>query len=184
MKVQKRHGEILELLINSDVPVSGTHLSKTFNVSRQIIVQDINQLRDDGNDIISTTRGYILRKPDVYTKIFKVYHTVEDTEKELNIVVDMGGEVKDVFIYHRVYNEIRAGLSIRSRKDVKEFCENIKTGKSTPLMTATGGYHYHTIVARDYETLELIEKDLKANGFLAELTEFEPDSLVSQNNRQ
>lgn len=178
MSVASRRESIISLLMQSDTPLSGTYLSKTLGVSRQIIVQDMNSLKADDYDIISTPRGYILNPAKKAERIFKVYHSIDDTEKELNLIVDLGAEIKDVFIYHRVYNEIHAKLNIRSRRDVTAFCNDIRSGKSSPLMTVTGGYHYHTIVAPDMETLNLVEKALHDNNFLAELTDYEPTQLV------
>ena len=177
MSVATRQNTILEMLMKSDAPLSGSHLAEALSVSRQIIVQDMNQLKASGYAIISTARGYILDPTQNIEKVFKVYHSVEDTEKELDLIVDLGATVKDVFIYHRVYGEIHAKLGICSRKDAKEFCDDINSGKSSPLMTATAGYHYHTIAARDEQTLERVENALKENGFLAELTDYEPEKL-------
>lgn len=174
---EKRRSEIVDILTKSDSSVSGTVLANRLNVSRQIIVKDINTLRDNGYDIIPTSQGYIISKSGEISKVFKVFHTKEETRKELYLVVDLGGEVRDVFIYHKVYGEIHAKLSIRSRKDADDFCKSIETGQSSPLMTATGGYHYHTIITRDLETMELIEKSLADNKMLAKLTDYEPDSL-------
>lgn len=182
MSVEARHDEILILLQNSSSALSGSFLSKEVGVSRQIIVQDINQLREAGHSITSTPKGYVLDRSWEVQKIVKVYHTVEDTEKELNLIVDLGADVKDVFIFHKIYGEIHAPLNIRSRKDVKDFCDKIKKGKSSPLMTATAGYHYHTLAARDKETLELVEKELKKKGFIAKRREYEPESMNKSNN--
>lgn len=179
MTVSKRHEKIIDLLTKSETPVSGSSLASTLNVSRQIIVSDINQLREKGYDIIPTSKGYVISRSGEISKVFKVYHSTEDTKSELYSVVDLGGEVRDVFIYHKVYGEIHAKLSIRSRKDADDFCKSIDEGKSSPLMTATGGYHYHTIITRDMETMSLIEQSLKENGFWANLTDFEPESLHS-----
>lgn len=180
MSVLSRHNIILEMLMKADKPLSGSYLAENLGVSRQIIVQDMNQLKADGHAIISTARGYILDPTQNIEKIFKVYHTVEDTQKELELIVDLGATVKDVFIYHRVYGEIHAKLGICSRKDASDFCTDIMSGKSSPLMTATAGYHYHTVAARDEHTLMMVERALKENGFLAELTDYEPEKLSKQ----
>lgn len=178
MSVQNRQDIIIDMLNTSDKPLSGSYLSKELGVSRQIIVQDINKLREDGHSITSTAKGYVLDKSWEVHKIVKVHHTIEDTKEELNTIVDLGVEIKDVFIFHKVYGEIHAPLNIRSRKDVNDFCDSINKGKSTPLMTATSGYHYHTLSARDKETLELAEKELKKKGFIAKLREYEPESIL------
>lgn len=178
MSVSERHNEIIRLLKKSDVPLSGAYLSKTFGVSRQIIVSDISQINADGIEIIATSKGYILSPDYEVHRIFKVFHTVEDTESELNLIVDLGATIKDVFIYHKVYGEIHAPLNISSRRDINEFCKDIKEGKSSPLMTATGGYHYHTVSAKNDETLNIVENELRKAGFLAKLTDYEPEGVI------
>jgi hypothetical protein len=65
-------------------------------------------------------------------------------------------------------------MNIKSRRDVKSYMEKIKTGKSSLLMNVTAGYHYHTILAEDEETLDLVFKALQDNGFLAQLQDYEP----------
>ena len=47
----------MDQIKNSDRPVSGSALAKTFQVSRQVIVQDIALIRAEGNNVISTNRG-------------------------------------------------------------------------------------------------------------------------------
>jgi len=180
MTVSERHNEIIRLLKKSDVPLSGSYLSKTFGVSRQIIVSDINQINAGGIDVIATSRGYILSPAYEVIRLFKVFHTVEDTEKELLLITDLGATVKDVSIYHKVYGEIHAPLNISSRRDIDEFCDDIRNGKSSPLMTATGGYHYHAVAAANDETLDMVEQHLRTSGFLAKLTDYEPDGTVGE----
>ncbi|MBQ0028448.1 MAG: transcription repressor NadR [Lachnospiraceae bacterium] len=177
MAVVDRHRIMVNMLKKSAVPLSGSHLSKELGVSRQIIVQDISELKASGHNIISTPKGYIYDNSGNVSRVFKVHHEVNDTEKELNLIVDLGGEVKDVFIFHKMYNKISAMLSIASRRDASQFCDDIRTGKSVPLMTATSGYHYHTVLAKDEATLDLIEDALWEHGFLAKLTDYEPEEL-------
>ena len=93
---------------------------------------------------------------------------------ELNTFVDFGATVEDVFVYHKVYGVIRAELGIRNRKDVQKYLTEIREGKSTPLMNVTSGYHYHTVLAEDEETLDQIQEELQKLGFLAELKTYEP----------
>ena len=64
---QERREQILEILKNSTEPVAGTDLAKQFNVSRQIIVQDMALIRANGVEIISTNRGYIIFENDRFT---------------------------------------------------------------------------------------------------------------------
>lgn len=176
MAAELRQKKMAELLRKSEQPLSGNYLSEKLNVSRQIIVQDIAALRSKGYPVLSTPKGYILQQQGV-SKVFKVYHTDEETEQELNLIVDLGGEIEDVFIYHKVYGEVRAKLNIGSRRDVQEFCEALRAGKSSPLKNATSGFHYHTVWAKEKKILRLIEQALKEQGYLAELRDYEPESL-------
>ena len=125
MTGKERRDSIIKM-ISGKSPVSGGSLSKSLDVSRQIIVSDIALLRAEGYDIISTNRGYFLNSPSGATIVVKVNHTDEQTEDELNTIVDLGGTVIDVFVHHKVYGKISADLDIRSRRNVKEFIENIK----------------------------------------------------------
>ena len=109
--------------------------------------------------------------------MFKVQHTDEEVEAELNLIVDAGGIVKDVFVFHKHYGTLRAQLDIKSRYHVKQFMENITSGKSSLLMNVTSGYHYHTVTADSEETLDLIQKNLEEHGFLAPLQEYEPSGV-------
>ena len=55
-------------------------------------------------------------------------------------------------------------LFVRVRKDVRLFVEDLKSGKSTPLLNVTSGYHYHTIRADNEEIMDIIIKTLEKNG--------------------
>ena len=118
-------------------------------------------------DIISTHNGHLIQKTPLKERVFKVYHTTERTEEELNLIVDLGGTVVDVFVWHKVYGRMHAPLNIYSRAQVKQFIDGVRTGKSTELMAVTGGYHYHTIRAESESVLDQIEKALSEKGFLA-----------------
>ena len=163
-----RRQEILKNIKESDRPVSGSKLAKDYEVSRQVIVQDIALLRASGYDIISTNRGYVLEGQMCAERVFKVRHTDAQLETELCTIIDLGGQVKNVMVNHKVYGHIEAELGITSRRKVKEFLADIKSGKSTPLKNITSDYHYHTVTADSEETLDLIEDELRKLGFLVE----------------
>lgn len=163
-----RRQEILKNIKESDRPVSGSKLAKDYEVSRQVIVQDIALLRASGYDIISTNRGYVLEGQTCAERVFKVRHTDAQLEIELCTIIDLGGQVKNVMVNHKVYGHIEAELGITSRRKVKEFLADIKSGKSTPLKNITSDYHYHTVTADSEETLNLIEDELRKLGFLVE----------------
>ena len=98
MNGEKRRTEIIGILKDTDRPVSGGNLAEKFNISRQVIVQDIALLRAQGYDILSANRGYMIQKnmetasrgDELSRRVFKVIHKAEDTEKELNIFADFG----------------------------------------------------------------------------------------------
>lgn len=174
MNGQKRREEILTILKNRGEAVSGKELAQLLDVSRQVIVQDMALLRAAGVEILSTNRGYIVEEGKRYSRVFKVIHTEEQVEEELNLYVDFGATVEDVFVYHKVYGVIKASMKIRSRMDVKQYQKDISTGKSTQLMKLTSNYHYHTISAEKEEILDEIKEELRKRGFLAKLQEYEP----------
>ena len=177
MKAAERREQLKKILTESSVPVSGSALAKILSVSRQVIVTDIALLRAEGEDILSTSQGYVLSREQMCKRIFKVHHTREDCEAELNIFVDCGAIVKDVFVSHRAYGVLRGELDIRSRLDVQDFLESIRSGKSTLLSSTTEGYHYHTILAPSEKILDMIEDQLWQKGFLARTLDYEPEEL-------
>ena len=168
MNVNERRKAIVNLLLMSKIPVSGGELSKNFNVSRQIIVQDITVLKGLGYEIFSTHYGYVLQKSPLVERVFKLKHTTAQTEDELNSIVDLGGTVVDVFVWHKVYGKISAVINIFSRLHVKQFLEGVRTGKSTELMNITGGYHYHTVRAESEEILDKIEQTLLRKNYIVD----------------
>lgn len=163
---EERRKEIIHTFHSGNLPVSGGALSAMFGVSRQIIVQDIALLRAQGNDIISTNRGYILKTPVKVSRIFHVCHTDEQIEEELNAIVDLGASIKDVFVVHKVYGKICGELGLSSRRQVGVFLEELKNGKSSPLKKITEDAHFHTVEAESAEILDEVEKKLEEIGFL------------------
>ena len=174
MNGNERRNRIIRILNDSQVPVSGRSLALQLNVSRQVIVQDIALLRAQDIGIESTNLGYVLRQKTALRRVFKVAHSDEQVMEELNTVVDYGGTVEDVFIYHKVYGTVRAELNIRSRKDVESFLQDLARGKSGLLKNVTSGYHYHTVSASSVQLLDLIQQQLAGKGFLAQLQDYEP----------
>lgn len=158
--------EIEQTLRTSAEPVSGDALAKHFSVSRQVIVQDISLLRAKNVPIQSTNRGYYMDAPSGFRRTLKCRHRDDEITEELNLVVDLGATVEDVFVEHRYYGKIAATLNVQSRKDVKHFMDDIYQSVSRPLKNITDGYHFHTIFARDEETLDEVEAALADAGFL------------------
>ena len=167
MKVTERRKAIVNLLLASKTPISGGELSEQFNVSRQIIVQDVTILKGLGYEILSTHNGYVMQKSPLVERVYKLKHTTEETEDELNSIVDLGGTVVDVFVWHKVYGRISATLNIFSRLHVKQCLEGVRTGKSTELMNITGGYHYHTVRADSEAVLDKIGETLQKKNYIA-----------------
>lgn len=167
MKAQERRKTIINILLSEDRPIPGGELSEKCGVSRQIIVQDIAVLKGQGFDILSTHNGYLVQKSPFKDRVFKVKHSTEQTEDELSTIVELGGTVVDVFVWHKVYGKMSAPLNIFSELQIKQFIEGIRAGKSTELMNITGGYHYHTIRAEKEETLDLIAEVLSKKGYVA-----------------
>jgi len=163
----ERRNFIIKHIKESKSPVPGKKLAELCEVSRQVIVQDMALIRTAGYDIISTNRGYIIQN-GASSRIFKVHHTDEQIEDELNAIVNLGGNVVNVMVNHKVYGQMEAALGINSRKKVQDFVVTIKSGKSSPLKNITSNYHYHNVEAENEETLDLIEEMLKQKGFLVE----------------
>ena len=166
MKVAERRKAIVNILLSSKEPISGGSLAQKFDISRQIIVQDITVLKGMGYDIISTSQGYVMQKSPLAERVFKVKHTTNETEDELSCIVGLGGTVVDVFVWHKVYGRIEAALNIFSPMHIKQFMEGVRTGQSTELMHITGGYHYHTVRADSEAVLDRIEAALNEKKYI------------------
>lgn len=168
MTGKERRSQIINQLQCSDHALSGTTLANSFKVSRQVIVQDIALLRSSGHEIIATNRGYLLSQShgSRVSRIFKCCHSDEETEHELNLIVDQGGTIQNVSINHKLYGHIEAPLNIRCRRDVKEFLDGIQSGKSSLLKNVTSDYHYHTVLADSETVLDRIEEELLRAGYL------------------
>lgn len=168
MSGEARRKAIIEYIGESKTPVSGTKLAQKFQVSRQVIVQDIALLRAADAEILSTHRGYVLADRKKTERVFCVCHTDEKMEEELNTVVDLGGTAVDVFVRHEIYGELRAPLSISSRREVQHFLEEIRGGGSKPLTNLTCGHHCHTVRAASEEILNEIQDAFRKLGILEE----------------
>lgn len=176
MTTAQRREEILALLNQADAPIAAKDLAGA--VWGQPPGDRAGPCRDPASrpNIISTNRGYILQQQETgCLREFKVRHTPEQAEQELNLIVDHGGRVKNISISHRVYGRITAEMDIRSRQDVQEFLQALAGGASTVLSTATDGYHYHLVEAATPDRLDLIGQALQDAGFLAPLQPWEKE---------
>ena len=166
---EERRRELIHVLEQCDRAVSGTDLAKQFEVSRQVIVQDIALLRATNKKILSTNKGYILFRDDAKEKakrIICVSHKDTDILREFECIVDNGAKVLDVVIEHEIYGQVSVDLLIQNRQDAMSFVEQLKNCKSHSLSCLTDGVHYHTLEADSEEMLDNAEAALKAEGFL------------------
>lgn len=169
MTGEERRADILSRIRQSSRPVAARALAEIYGVSRQVIVQDMALIRASGHEILSTNRGYLLQERRKISRIFKVRHSDEQLEEELCAIVDLGGCVENVIVHHKVYGRLEAHLGVDSRRKVRDFLEDLRSGKSSPLKNITSDYHYHEISADSVETLELIEDLLREKGFLVKM---------------
>lgn len=168
MPSENRRKQILRLLQGQIL--NGSQLAKQLNVSRQVIVQDIALLRTSGYEILSTRQGYILSADNTCTRTYHVRCPESEIEDMLNVFVDAGGTVEDIFVIHNTYGVIRAELHLGSRLQVKQFMESIHTGREAALHGLCKGGHWHTITADAEAALDLIQQELRAKGYLIEKT--------------
>ncbi len=170
MENEKRRKDILNLIKESNLPLTGTQLAAHFGVSRQVIVQDIAILRASGEQVLATPRGYLLtpaaREPGRPRATLACRHSSQEIEHEIGIIVDLGGTVIDVFIEHPVYGELQGNLMISNRRDMEQFIKKLSKSSANPLLTLTGGVHLHTIEAPDREALDEIIAALDGAGYL------------------
>ena len=168
MEGSKRREEIIQLLSATAKPMTGADLAKQCDVSRQVVVQDIALIRAQGVKVTSTARGYIITDPKSNTakRVFCLNHPADAMEEELFTIVDNGGHIMNIIVEHQIYGEITADLHLATRRQVEAFIKETKTHEFVPLMSLTGGEHYHTVEADSEDILDDIEAELKEKGFL------------------
>lgn len=162
-----RRETIIELIKNSDKPISATTLAKYFNVSRQIIVGDIALIRASGTNISATPRGYILdnsNKSNEY--VIAVKHTKDQLKDELYTIVDLGGSIIDVSVEHPIYGLLNGQLHLNNRYDVNQFIKRILEENAKPLSCITEGIHTHTIRCHNKDIYNRIIKALDEKEIL------------------
>lgn len=165
MKAKERRKNILRELENSNIYLKGSEIGEKYNVSRQVIVQDISILKAEGNNIIATPQGYILNIPKELGIIRRiaVKHNSSNIDKELEIIVRNSGKILDVTVEHNIYGDITGKLNIQNIEESKKFIERIKKTPEKLLLNLTGGIHTHRIEVysqKDYEKiLEELEKE-------------------------
>ncbi|MDV6378566.1 transcription repressor NadR [Sporosarcina sp. GW1-11] len=170
---EERRQLILRTLQEAGRPVTGGELGELTDVSRQVIVSDINLLKAKKEPIIATNQGYLYtvlpEATEGFERIIVCRHTPEQTEEELNILVDHGVTVKDVRVEHSVYGDVRASILVSNRQEVKAFIAQIQHAKAPYLLNLDdSGIHLHTISAPREEQLQQAQDALKKAGFLVE----------------
>lgn len=168
----ERRNELLTLLKNSKAPITGTELAKHANVSRQVIVNDMNLLKAGNEPIIATSQGYVYLKSDDTNKIYErkivCVHTADQAEDEMITIVDCGVTIKSVIVDHPVYGEITASMMITNRLDVQNFIERVNDTGANYLSVLTNGTHLHVLSAPTIEQLDRAEQLLRSKGYLIE----------------
>ncbi|MGL6105021.1 3H domain-containing protein [Romboutsia sp.] len=166
MNANERRQNLINILKNLDKPIKGDELAKKFNVSRQVIVQDIALIRAKGIEIMATPQGYITYNTTSISKVINCKNHKDSCSfyEELKIIVDLGGKVKDVIVEHPLYGEIKVNLDIESNRDINEFINKASSEEFKQLSLLTKENHMHTIEAKDEEILgEIIEELEKRN---------------------
>ena len=170
MNGEMRRTQILQLLKQQGLPMSGTALAKHFGVSRQVIVQDIALMRAENHRIISTNKGYLYRTAaQENTQPKRVFHVRHDTQQvfdEFLTVIELGGKILDVAVEHELYGQIRVDLLIESVSDAEDFVSRLRACKDNPLKVLTDDSHYHTVAAPSEKLLDLIQRELEEKGLL------------------
>lgn len=168
----RRRELLVSTLKKASAPISGRQLGEMMNVSRQVIVGDVTLLKATGEPIMATNRGYIYLHPQVepkkIEKVIVCSHTSEETEEELNILVDNGITVKDVKIEHPVYGDLTASVMVSNRSEVQKFIQNIQQTNASLLLELTEGIHLHTILADNEQEIANAEAALRKAGILVE----------------
>ncbi|MGN0702420.1 MAG: transcription repressor NadR [Lentihominibacter sp.] len=168
--MSKRCDKIKEMLMMSSGAVTASALAEKLGVSRQIIVGDIALLRAAGEDIVATSRGYIInstmKTADYpFVGVVACRHTDEQLREELYTIVDFGATVIDVTIEHAIYGELSGKLNLSSRYDVDCFIKSVEEEEnSAPISVLTGGVHLHRLGCRDKEIFEKIRSCLEEKG--------------------
>ena len=168
---EQRRLEILNLLKNQGGPITGTDLAKYANVSRQVVVNDINLLKARNEPIVATSQGYLYMREQsasLFERKIVCMHTEQETREEMYAIVDCGVMIKNVIVEHPIYGEITASLLVSNRVEVDAFLERLAQTKASLISTLTNGTHLHVIAASSETLLDKAEANLRAKGFLVE----------------
>jgi len=171
---------ILEKLKNAHTPIKGLELANIYNVSRQVIVQDIAILRAQGYRILATSNGYIVERDQTNHGLIKTivstHKGIDRLEEELSIIIEYGGKLLNVIVEHPIYGEISGNLNIETQEDIRSFIQNVSQSNAKPLASLTDGEHIHTIEIKSeklYQLMlwELVEKKFVKASFFDEVVD-------------
>ena len=93
-------------------------------------------------------------------------HKSDQTEAELNAIVDQGCTVVDVIVEHPIYGQITGPLELSSRYDVSQFL--LRSAETQPLSVLTEGIHLHTLSCPDEAAFTRVQNALRTLGVLLE----------------
>ncbi|GAA0357649.1 transcription repressor NadR [Bacillus horti] len=175
---EQRRDTILGWIKGSEGPIPARVLAEKAKVSRQVIVQDISLLKAKNEPILATAQGYVYLRNSSEPKpqrVIACYHTPQDTEKELTLIVDHGATILDVIVEHPMYGQLTASLMISSRQDVKHFLKQIQEKKASLLSELTEGVHLHTLQADTTDILDEVCAVLEQEGILLSDTTTDTD---------
>ncbi len=161
----------MNLLKRAKKPIIGSELAEKFDVSRQVIVQDIALLRAAGEEVIATSQGYLLpgeKENKYYRTTIACKHNDHQVEDELMIIVNHGARIIDVMVEHPIYGELRGMLMIQAAEDVKQFMKKYREEGATLLSSLTDGVHLHTIESLNKEVVDRLKMALREKGYLLE----------------
>ena len=168
---EQRRQEILQLLKKRGAPVTGTELAQFANVSRQVIVNDMNLLKAKNEPIMSTSQGYYYfsqQAEATFSKKIVCFHGPQDAKDELYAIVDCGATVNNVIVEHPIYGEMTATLQLANRLEVDRFIQQVTTHNAGLLSSLTDGTHIHTISAPTEEQLNCAINSLRDKRYLVE----------------
>lgn len=168
---EERRYELLTLLKTAGKAITGTDLAKHANVSRQVIVNDMNLLKARNEPIISTSQGYLympLEKAAYIERKIVCSHSAEQALDEMYTIVDCGVTIQNVIVDHAIYGEITASIMVSNRPEVEAFVKRIEDANASYLSALTDGTHMHIISASSEGLLDLAEERLRKKGYLVE----------------
>ncbi|WP_430884528.1 transcription repressor NadR [Fusibacter sp. JL216-2] len=166
---QSRRDAIKELLHTSSEPVTGSCLAKTYDVSRQVIVQDVAVLRASGLNIIAASNGYFIPRESSKGRLIKTVVCQHDSSRlaeELSIMLDYGCKVLNVIVDHPVYGEIIGQLMISTPTELRDFLKKVDAEDAQPLSRLTDGEHIHTIEVPSEKIFKALVRDLRDSNFI------------------